>query len=546
MRCRALLAAALLALPAAPLPLRAQDPPAGVERTARGVTLDFQNADLRIVVSALAEAAGLNVIYSDLPSRPVTIRTSSPVPVSQVRSYLESLVRANGLELVDEGGLLRIVGTQEAPPAAVQVPAAVQGGASQIHVIRMRHAPADEMARTIGALFGIGGPERPSLADELRSRRVQLPAGYAPPAPDVQVNVDRAGGGIAAGLSGSVQIVPDARTNSLLVRANPADLRTILAAVEQLDTRPLQVLIEVIIAEVRRDRNFDLGVDVRVPDQREPRTGATVGGELPGLSAGGVALRVLGLGAVRADVVLRALSSTGEVSILSRPVILAQNNHEARILVGDERPFIQISRAFPTDNAVRDQVIQYRDVGTQLTIRPTINPDGYVSLAVLQEVSTATPETQFGAPVISTREAQTQLLVRDGQTAIIGGLVDQLRSGSNGGIPILRNIPLIGTLFRSTRNRRALTELFLFLTPHVLRTDEDVDAATLRAREATQRLERVLPDSIPLLPTDLTPDSPAPAAPVPPGAQPEREGEPAAPAKPTPRDVGWPESRGKP
>src|SRR3712207_2355998 len=101
--------------------------------------------------------------------------------------------------------------------------------------------------------------------------------------------------------------------------------------------------------------------------------------------------------------------------------------------------------------------------------RPTINPDGYVTLQVLQEVSNATAETQFGAPVISTREARTQLLVRDGRTAVIGGLVDQQRETASSGIPFLKDIPFLGALFRTSQSRRRnVTELFLFLTPHVL------------------------------------------------------------------------------
>jgi general secretion pathway protein D len=164
-------------------------------------------------------------------------------------------------------------------------------------------------------------------------------------------------------------------------------------------------------------------------------------------------------------------------------VILAQNNQEARILVGSERPFVQVSRSLPTDAAVRDQVIQYRDVGTKLTITPTINDDGYVNLQVLQEVSTATAETQFGAPVISTREAATHLFIKNGRTAVLGGLIDRQQERARSGIPILMELPLVGGLFGTTRNTTSTSELFLFLTPHIVATDEDSD----RVRENFER-----------------------------------------------------------
>jgi general secretion pathway protein D len=220
-----------------------------------------------------------------------------------------------------------------------------------------------------------------------------------------------------------------------------------------------------------------------------------VAGSLIGLSSGDFALRVLRDGDITVDAVLSLIAQTSDVSVVSRPVVIAQNNEEARILVGTQQPFVQLSRSLPTDGAVRDQVIQYRDVGTQLTIRPTINPDGYVSLNVLQEVSTATSEIQFDAPVIGTREASTRLLVMDGHTAVLGGLIEQGQEWSRTGIPILKDIPLLGSLFGSTRTMDTQTELILFLTPHVLRDDEAMEAATDRARTVAPGLERVLRDT---------------------------------------------------
>jgi len=527
---RPLIALALAALACAG-PLAAQPTPSpGVQRTARGIMIDFQGTDLRLVVPALAEAAGLNITYGELPSRPITLRTPTPVDALGARRFLESVLRASELDLRDEGGgIMRVVSTA---PVAVQQPAAQpdpsqfypQGGSQgmQVFVHRLRHAPAEDVARSIGALFGLGdgsvnAPRPRSLSQELRDQAIPQNGQAAPVVPGQPR-------GVGTDLSGNVQIFADQRTNSLLIRANPGDYATIRQAIEQIDTRPLQVLIEVLIAEVRRNRQFGLGLTVQLPEQQVEGSNTGVGGELVGGGDGDVVLRVTRLGGVDANVVLRALATSGNVNILSRPVILAQNNEEARILVGDQRPFIQISRALPTDNAARDQVIQYRDVGTQLTIRPTINPDGYVTLTVLQEVSTATNETQFGAPIIATREAETRLLVKDDQTVVIGGLIDQQRSASNSGIPILKDIPILGALFRSSSRNTNTTELFLFLTPHVIYSDADMEEATRTVRRNAPRLDRALPDSIPLywelrndtLTIPTTPQPVAPAQPQPP------------------------------
>lgn len=522
-----------------------------VRETEEGMMLDFQDADLRTVVGALADLAGMNVVLSDLPSRSVTLRTNQAVTPDQVRGYLLSLAETYGLDIQEKNGLLHVTGEEgeeggpeETRPrrAGGEARPAAGAGRPRLYVYRLRHAKAERMAATISAIFGAGGgpgggpPARPQgLSRELeRQRSVPYlerddPAegeggdgGGAPPPGDVPgTPEDRR---LPAQLKGKIRVVPEQFTNSLLIRATPADYRTIRAAVKELDTRPLQVLIEVLIAEVRRDRRVGFGLDLDVPADDDV-SGTEVGGSVTGLSAGDVALQVLNVGGVDANAVLRMLSNSSDISILSRPVVLAQNNQEARILVGSQRPFVQLFRSLPTDAASRDQVVQFRDVGTELTIRPTINPDGYVSLDVLQEVSSATAEVQFGAPVISTREASTSLLVKDGHTVVLGGLVDRQRQLRKSGVPLLKDIPVLGGLFGSTNRRRITTELFVFLTPHVMRTDADMDEAAREMRESTEHLDQQIEDDgrIPLLHTD-TVAAPADTSSAPPAEGPASPG----------------------
>jgi general secretion pathway protein D len=131
-----------------------------------------------------------------------------------------------------------------------------------------------------------------------------------------------------------------------------------------------------------------------------------------------------------------------------------------------------------TDNAARDQVVEYKDVGTRLRVTPTISADDYVMLQVMQEVNAATAEEAFGAPVISTRSVDTRLLVKDGQTIVLGGLRDRQHGAGHGGIPLLSDIPIIGFLFGHTTRNTDETELYLFLTPRIIRGDADVDTLT--------------------------------------------------------------------
>jgi general secretion pathway protein D len=486
----------------------------GLISSANGVEFNFQDVDLRVVLSALGEAAGMNVLFSSVPSRSVTLRTSRPVPVPEVRSYFESLVRANGMAMTQDGGLVRVNG--EGARMEVLGDAGAGGGSRsgaatpRLFVYQLRHAQADALAQTLTSLFGLGNGGGPvgdspsparSLSEDLRATRIPSgSAGETPARPADQVQLASMArpstDGPVAGLQGHVQIVPDNRTNSLLLRAAPADYETMKAAILQLDARPMQVMIEVLIAEVRRDKQDAPGFTASLPTQALGLGAATVAGTLTGGAAGDLALKVFNLGGVKADVALSALASSSNVTILSRPVVLAQNNQEARIMVGSERPFIQLFRSLPTDAAVRDQVVQYRDVGTQLTIKPTINPDGYVTMSVLQQVSNATAETQFGAPVISTREAKTQLMIRNNQTVVIGGLIDHQRETTSSGIPILKDLPLIGGLFRSAAQQRTnVTEMFIFITPHVLKTDQDLDTITQDVQTGTKYFQEETKDA---------------------------------------------------
>ncbi|MDP1858415.1 MAG: secretin N-terminal domain-containing protein [Gemmatimonadaceae bacterium] len=463
----------------------------------RGILIDFQDMDVRLVITALAEAGGLNVSYGELPARRITLRMRQPVARENVLPLLRSIVRSNGLRLEEEAGLLRIDAGDATDRAPGDSSSRRPGEEPRLYVHRLRHAQAARLATTLQSIFGGGrGPaaggvapsRRGSLSQQLRDQR--LP----PTTPDSVPPVVRSplyGGSLPAQLHGDIQIVPDEATNSLLVRAEPGDWEILRQAVDAMDLRPLQVMIEVLIAEVRQSREFELGVSVSGSRTGTGTKPSSESGELKSASATDFVLKLQRNGKIDLQVALAALATRGEVRILSRPILMAQNNQEAKILVGSQRPFVQVFRSLPTDNGVRDQIVQYRDVGTSLTITPTINPDDYVNLVVAQEVSTATSELQFGAPVISTREASTHLFIRDGQTAVLGGLLDRQEDRTRTGIPGLSSLPLIGRLFGTTRTSTITSELILFLTPHLVRTDEEMDDA----RERIEKERQLKPDT---------------------------------------------------
>ncbi|MDB4878330.1 MAG: hypothetical protein JWM41_4776 [Gemmatimonadetes bacterium] len=485
--------------------LGAQAPPPAA-RAPDSVTLRIVGTELRSAIQIVQQYLDKPVIFSGQGAGagpPVSLETPRPVARADVPRLLRGLLDSQGYELVDD----TTTGTYRARPKEQQrvqppqfaspSPAAPdaarrQAAAPELFVISLRHARANNVASTINALFGRATPgasngsssgRAMTLADELRGN--QIPPVDAP----LPQNIPGTGGR-AATLTGELTIVADARVNSLLVRANRADFELIQAAVQQIDVRPPQVLIEVLIVEARRDRNFSLGVNASIADRHVVNTeNTTAGGSFTPGNAGlaDFTLRVMGAGGFDLDATITAAAGRGDVKIISRPVVLAANDEQAEVVVGSQRPFVQVSRSLPTDAAVRDQVVQYKDVGTKLSVRPTISVDGTVQLSVTQEVSSATTETAFNAPVISTRSVKTDLLVRDEQTIVLGGLTDKQHDVQSRGIPLLSRIPFIGGFFGSHSRSTTETELFIFLTPRVIRNDEDAKRLTDPLRERSKR-----------------------------------------------------------
>ena len=453
------------------------------------VAIHLVDVDLRLAVQALGRYLDRPIVIGTLNGTHVTVETPHPVARSDVGKVLRGILESQNIDLaVDSVSGAYVLRTREARAPAAQQASPARSQEVELYVIALRHARAADVAATVNALYGRGtalgefGDRSRTLSDELRNRQIAIPT----PTPS---QVAASSVTTNASFSGDVTIVPDARANTLLIRSSPADFALIQAAVKAIDVRPLQVLVEVLVAEIRTDRSFSFGVDATLPPTHvNGSDNTTISGTTTGLGVADFALKVMGIGGVNAEATLSAAASRGDATIVSRPVLLAANNEPAEINVGSQRPFVQVARVLPTDNTARDQVVEYKDVGTRLRVVPTISSDGYVMLQVTQEVNAATSEQQFDAPVISTRSVDTKLLIRDGQTIVLGGLTDREHETSQGGVPVLSSIPLLGGLFGHVQHQTTRTELFLFLTPHIVVDDADVDAISKpyeqRARKA--------------------------------------------------------------
>ena len=293
------------------------------------------------------------------------------------------------------------------------------------------------------------------------------------------------GGTLPFLLEREVAIVAESASNTLLLSASPRYYDVIADMIKELDQPPPQVLIQVLLADVTIDDTKELGVEWNLQEQW--RSHDLFGGTAAGFSASaglnlnpGFTVSVTG-GDV--NFLLRAIEAQGRVEILSRPQVLATDNQEATINIGQRVPFITNSRV--TDNGTTINTIQYEDVGIILRVTPRITPDGFVRMEVNPEISSIDDSTVpisegVNAIVVNNRSAETTVTVQDGHTIVVGGLIRTTDRDRINKVPILGDIPGLGELFRSTRKVKERAELLIVLTPTVLQNTEDVDFQTNR------------------------------------------------------------------
>ncbi len=315
-------------------------------------------------------------------------------------------------------------------------------------------------------------------------------------------------------LTGEVVIIPDEVNNALVVRANAADYAKIKKTIETLDILPRAVLIDVVIAEIALTDELRYGLEAffRNINAQVGATPASLGGLFKGglaidsLTSGAfppsTSLATAGLGMFWATdnqkigVLLQLLSEYTDVNVLSTPTLLAVDNKEASIMVGGREPVPTGSYASGTIGAGVLSTLNYEDTGIILNLIPHINAGGLVRLEVEQTIRRLGGERTVGgttAPSFDERNVTTSLLAQDGSTVVIGGIIQTLTTDTHGGIPYLKNMPILGPLFTSTKRKATTkTELIVAVTPHVVehRESEVTREFLERLRDLKNRIER--------------------------------------------------------
>ena len=287
---------------------------------------------------------------------------------------------------------------------------------------------------------------------------------------------------------GDALIEIDPETRSLIIITDEETNVHIDQVIQQLDRPKPQVLIKVVFVEVTHRDELDIGIEGSLGYTQETRDGELQSNYGSLLSA---TLRSQGgFQLLDSDfsVTARALAEAGNFEVLSRPSILARNNQEAIITVGQEVPFIRN----PTISNTGQQTfpVEYEDIGIILRVTPFITSDGLVEMIVAPEISTISDETipinNIDYPVYAKRSAETVVVTGNGQTVVIGGLMERNKRETIRKVPLLGDIPLLGWAFRRKVKEDTKTELLIFLTPYVVNQPEELEQLT---REETNQTE---------------------------------------------------------
>ena len=291
--------------------------------------------------------------------------------------------------------------------------------------------------------------------------------------------------------SDEVYIEADPDTNSLLVMTSSKNYNKIKKIIEDLDHPVPQVLIKVLLAEITTSNGVDLGFEFSNLNIRDNGDLSLVETDfLPSDLSGAFLAQI-----IEGDltVTLRALQEIGKLNVLSRPYILTSDNQTAMINVGQRFPFITDSRITETGQTIN--TIEYEDIGIILEVTPNINDDGLVIMDINPSITTPTTNTvqiseALQATVFATRSSTSRVAVRNGQTIVIGGLMQDVDTDVVSQVPILGDLPILGVLFRRTITTKEKTELLIFLTPQVATSALELEKISGNERDNSEVLQQ--------------------------------------------------------
>ncbi|MBI3582662.1 MAG: type II secretion system secretin GspD [Nitrospinae bacterium] len=371
------------------------------------------------------------------------------------------------------------------------------------YVYYVQNGDAGNIAGIITSLYGgkkkpaVSGVLLPQSAGEPQAIKLaETPKVVEPPKGPV-TSVEILG---AAEVEGEVVVISDKETNSIIIRTGPQNYPAILETIKRLDKVSVQVLIEIMVAELTLDERTQFGLEWAIKTGTGGfgvDTGSSLGGNI-GKSVGQMSASGLSAFVHETDKFIglfQAYASDSKLNVLLSPMILTSENKPATINIANEVPIETTTFLQTGTTPVTTRSFQYKSIGTKLTVTPKINEERLVTLNINQEVSQVNEAAQTAAgapPSFFSRQLQTSVVVNDKQSLILGGLIEDKKDNSRSGIPWLYKIPVIGWLFGAKKDTTRKTELLMLITPHVITNSREAKAVTEEFQSRLESLQKTL------------------------------------------------------
>lgn len=466
------------------------------------ITVDFKEADIRNVLKVISYKSGVNIVASPEVAGVVTMRLAD-VPWLEA---LKTIISAYGYGYDQRESIIIVAPLDKLTEQKKQEVELSQVQPTLTEVFALKYIDAADAQRAI----------EPQLSARGRITVLQSTgqAGWEFGAGDDTGKRERASEGRVS------------RSKTLIITDVPPALDKIRKIMGEIDKKPQQILIETRIVEANKDRLRDIGIDWGTGSSGASSssgaltftpagksgvgndesqigghllsdlvTPAAFGPEATGITTANTGLRVAfrRLSGAQFEAILHALEEDVTANTLSAPRIVTLNNQEATILVGQKYPILETQLHSETGKVQGGKLKEYKDIGIQLNVVPQICDNEYINMivhpAVTSRVGDVGIKTDSGVtavsyPLIDSREAETQVMIRDGETIVIGGLLKDVKTRGRQGIPFLGSIPIIGLLFQRQTNDIEKIDLLIFITARVLKEGEFTDAyiATLEER----------------------------------------------------------------
>jgi general secretion pathway protein D len=515
------------------------------------VTLNFTNIEISALVKVISELTHRNFLLDERVTGKITVMTPTKITPDEAYQVFLSALEIKGFTAIEDGAFVRIIPTGAARQSGLKVitDGEILGEGFVTKLVRLKFMNSLEVTRTLmplltkdGSLISYAATNSLIVTDSVHNIRKleSLIAALDVPAQEGKGKINvyylrnadaeeiskaltslivrlsastsaqaQQTAGASTILEGTVSVAADKATNALVIIGSPGDYDTIRSLIQKLDIPRRQVYVEAAIIEITLTKQNELGFEFQAYNTNGAIGGTNFGNignviksgpsalaELNGLNIGTVkgTYTYNGVEYLNVGTLLHALQSDSDVNVLSTPNIMTMDNQKAEIMAGENIPVITNQLQSASTGSSITTSVERKDVGVTLKLTPQITSDDNVRLDIYQEISAVTTVAGLDANVVgpstTKRSVSTSVVVKDGETIVIGGLMRDNLNVSISKVPLLGDIPLLGWFFKYKTTKVEKTSLMIFITPYIIKNEADAEEVTKKKSKSQEEFRK--------------------------------------------------------